>query len=279
MSRYMLTEKRPHGTSAFHLTAETEEELREVSPWHFDPEKEWGKPVERATIIYAHADDETIFAGGLMLAFPEWQWTLLRMTGNNDAAREREHERAVEMFKAEGVNIVEAHCFNGVDEWLPWIGRVHWSMALAKARGNPDVVFTHGFRGEYGHPHHTALHHIVNTLYDNVWHFFHPSGLEHEPQLLMGRVHVVPTDERKKRIMTTAYPTQWEASTTARPNSWRRSSRASRSISHDEWLRLGTRSGHVRGAARRGRGRAWLLPWRLAARLAQGVRSVAHGLR
>jgi hypothetical protein len=89
-----------------------------------------------------------------MLAFPEWQWTLLRMTGNNDAAREREHERAVEMFKAEGVNIVEAHCFNGVDEWLPWIGRVHWSMALAKARGNPDVVFTHGFRGEYGHPHH-----------------------------------------------------------------------------------------------------------------------------
>jgi hypothetical protein len=26
----------------------------------------------------------------------------------------------------------------------------------------------------------------------------------------MGRVHVVPTDERKKRIMTTAYPTQWE---------------------------------------------------------------------
>lgn len=189
----------------------------EQSPWHFAPDEESGKPVERATLIYAHADDETIFAGGLLLAHPEWEWTLLRMTGNNDATREQEHADAIEMYRAEGVNIMQTHCFDGLDEWLTWLGRAHWSMAVARMRGNPDVVFTHGMRGEYGHPHHIALHHIVHTLYDNVWYFFHPSGMQHEPQLLMGRVNVVPTDERKRKIMETAYKGQWPMLSTAAP--------------------------------------------------------------
>jgi len=210
----MLTEKRPYQTDAYNVL--NDPEAAKASPWHFAPDDEWGKPVESATLIYAHPDDETIFAGGLLLAYPEWNWTLLRMVGANDQKRERDHEKALDLYRAEGVNI-QAHCFNGVDEWLNWIGRVHWSMALAKVRGATDVVFTHGYRGEYGHPHHTALHHIVNTLYDNVWHFFHPSGREQEPQLLMGRVNVIPTDERKRRIMESAYPEMLVALTNADP--------------------------------------------------------------
>jgi LmbE family N-acetylglucosaminyl deacetylase len=203
-----------HDTLTF--TPTTSPDDAKDSPWHFAPDEEWGRPVERATLIYAHPDDETIFAGGLMLAYPEWEWTLLRMTGANDPEREENHAHALDLFRAEGVN-VKAHCFNGTDEWLNWIGRTQWAAALAQARGNPDVVFTHGLRGEYGHPHHIALHHIVNTLYDNVWHFFHPSHRPEEPQLLMGRVNIVPTDERKLRIMKQAYPHMFEALTNADP--------------------------------------------------------------
>lgn len=191
-----------HDTLTFHPTNNPDD--AKESPWHFAPDEERGRPVESATLIYAHPDDETIFAGGLMLAHPDWKWTLLRMTGGNDPAREKSHARALDLYRKEGLNI-QAHCFNGTDEWLNWIGRAHWAAALAQTRGKADVVFTHGFRGEYGHPHHIALHHIVHTLYDNVWNFFHPSHRPEEPQLLMGRVNVVPTDARKLAIMEDAY--------------------------------------------------------------------------
>lgn len=209
---YALTTQAPYGCAQVYTPVSNPG----ASPWCHFPET---KPVERATIIYAHPDDETIFTAGLMLAYPEWEWTLIRFVGDADPAnaRETDHARAIELFRDAGVNIVTAVCVGAPDKDLDWTERTEWAASLARIHGRPDVVFTHGYRGEYGHPHHTAIHAIVHTLYDNVWDIFHPSDLPEEPQLVRGRVHVVPTDERKRAIMEQAYPDMLNALTNAAP--------------------------------------------------------------
>jgi LmbE family N-acetylglucosaminyl deacetylase len=179
-----------------------------LSPWSHTPE---ARPVEHAYLVYAHPDDETIFAGGLMLAYPSWQWTLVRFVHGGEK-RDRDHARAVELFAQEGVQFADVRCLHMDDSWLTWRDRRRWREALLDAiPEEPDVVITHGVRGEYGHPHHISIHHQVHTLFDNVWNFYHPSGLSEEPQLIMGRVHRIPTDSRKAWIMARAYPEMMEA--------------------------------------------------------------------
>lgn len=185
-------------------------------------ESPWA-PVEQpdALLVYAHPDDEILFAGGLMLAYPDWRWSLVRCVhGGNERAVD--HSRAVELLCRAGVNIRNTYCLYAGDDWVDAAERRDWYRMLAEAVGvcfpPPDVVFTHGFRGEYGHPHHIAVHHIVHTLFDNVWDFYNVCGRVNEPQLIRGRVHVVPTDERKLDIMRQAYPAMLEALGSADPD-------------------------------------------------------------
>lgn len=155
----------------------------------------------KALLLVAHPDDETIFAGGLMLARPEWEWHIICMTGV--AERRAQFDRAVDDFRNCGVNITFTRNHEFIDRYRPGDRRL-WLAALAKEDCvSWDIVLTHGARGEYGHHHHMWLNHIAHLLYENVWDFFAPRS----PvlQLAKTRTMSVPTDARKASIFDGAY--------------------------------------------------------------------------
>lgn len=184
----------------------------DVSLWHA---VEGRQP--KALLLYAHPDDEVLFAAGLMLSYPEWEWHLVRFVhGGNERAVD--HATAVDLLVDHGVNVWYTRCLWRDDEYLDAAAKRSW---YAKASGldfDPDVVFTHGFRGEYGHQHHTVVHLIAHLLWDNVWDFYNVRADPNEPQLMRGRVHVVPTGPAKKEIMDEAYPAMVEAIRQADPD-------------------------------------------------------------
>lgn len=108
-----------------------------------------------ALILHAHPDDELLFAGQLMLSRPDWQWTTVSLTGGERADR------------YPGITLGHR------DEWriltIPEFAQ--WRQSVADLALSPDVVFTHNLLGEYGHPHHMAVHRIAHELYANVWDF------------------------------------------------------------------------------------------------------------
>lgn len=156
-------------------------------------------------LLYAHPDDETIFAGGLMLKYPHWNWNLICAV-DAGVSRMVEHEYALDSYRAAGVNIVEAGDLGRADRYETPDPR-DWLDAVRRATSHiaPDAVFTHGFRGEYGHHHHIWLNQIASVLYENVWDFFNPCW--RVKQLAKTHVREVPTDSRKRAIFESAYAT------------------------------------------------------------------------
>jgi LmbE family N-acetylglucosaminyl deacetylase len=153
-------------------------------------------------LLVAHPDDETLFAGGLMLAHPSWEWHVVCMTGVQE--RRAQFDTAMECFRREGVNIASTRNHEFEDRYRPADRRL-WLAALAKEDTSSwDIVFTHGYRGEYGHHHHVWLNLIAHLLYVNVWDFWQPE-VERLPQLLKTLTVAIPSDSRKAAIFTHAY--------------------------------------------------------------------------
>lgn len=161
----------------------------------------WPQERKKALLLVAHPDDEALFAGGLLLHYPEWEWHLVCMTGTEE--RRAQFNAAVEMYRREGTNIasVRNHEF---EDRLRMADRRLWLAALAKEDCTSwDIVFTHGARGEYGHHHHIWLNAIASLIYENVWDFLSPCW--RVKQLRKTLVHEVPTDARKAAIFRAAY--------------------------------------------------------------------------
>ena len=126
-----------------------------------------------ALILTAHPDDETIFAGGLLLTYPRWNWQIICVTTPSEQ-RKQEFKNVVAAFQQEGVNIHNPLILDKYDqdqqllsdgEYKDWLG------SIRKLGLNPDIVFTHNSVGEYGHPQHKALNKIAHSLYRDVWNF------------------------------------------------------------------------------------------------------------
>jgi LmbE family N-acetylglucosaminyl deacetylase len=56
----------------------------------------------RCAVIVAHPDDETLWAGGLMLMHPEVKWTVVTICRRSDADRASRFFKALEEFNAAG---------------------------------------------------------------------------------------------------------------------------------------------------------------------------------
>jgi LmbE family N-acetylglucosaminyl deacetylase len=56
----------------------------------------------RALVIVAHPDDETLWAGGLMLMCPSWRWTVLSLCRGSDRDRRRKFFKAMTHLDAAG---------------------------------------------------------------------------------------------------------------------------------------------------------------------------------
>ena len=57
----------------------------------------------KAVIIVAHPDDETIWAGGLVLSHPDWDWTVLSLCRADDTNRCPKFYVVCKILRANGI--------------------------------------------------------------------------------------------------------------------------------------------------------------------------------
>jgi len=90
-----------------------------------------------------------------MLAHSDWEWTTVSLTGGPRRAR------------------YPGICLGFPDEWrILSVAEYHeWRAAVAALHLEPDVTISHNMLGEYGHPHHMAVHRIAHELFAPVWDF------------------------------------------------------------------------------------------------------------
>jgi len=127
----------------------------------------------RALLIVAHPDDETIFAGGLILTSIDTDWTIIACIIEKPE-REEEFQCACNFLEEKSNNritpIVLSHGTPKTEEKL--------CNELRKITNGYDIVFTHNYKGEYEgqydpNHHHIMVHRcVVNTIaHPNTWLF------------------------------------------------------------------------------------------------------------
>lgn len=145
-----------------------------------------GSPV-KALVLVAHPDDELLFAGQLMLDHPEWNWTQVCLTNGRPFP---------------GVTLGFA------DEWRI-LHRTEYEAWRAGVDGlglAPDLVVTHNRMGEYGHPHHMAVHAIAHELFPRVWDFYTDAPSSVGPQAIGEQTWAVPVGFAKRERFEATYP-------------------------------------------------------------------------
>lgn len=112
--------------------------------------------MKKATVIVAHPDDETLWAGGTMLSHPEWKWRIFTLTRRNDPDRSAKFRKVLSFYGASG-NMGELHDGPEQEPFDPAELRQAILELLGEDRSQ-DVLLTHGPEGEYTrHVHHEAV--------------------------------------------------------------------------------------------------------------------------
>ena len=181
---------------------------------------DWNLPsIEKvkALLLVAHPDDETIFCGGTMLTYPEWEWIVVCVTEGGGNAPREEFENAIKYFKNEKVNVA-SYCWlgqrklrKGMTDKEKLALKLEWKNLIQKQSFSPNIVFSHNEQGEYGNEDHKLLNKISNELFSNTWEFICP-GATNCSQPYRSRVNAVPLIkeiiERKTKIFNHCYQTQ-----------------------------------------------------------------------
>lgn len=148
------------------------EEMSKGPLWLFDI------PKPSALLVVAHPDDETIFAGGLILCSRETRWTVVCCINEGDQTRQDEFLCACEFLAQKAGNPIEPILLGLVPKHDGHIEHFALAKALKPYATGYDIVLTHNSQGEYGHEHHKLVHRCVIESINNpnTWVFISPGS-------------------------------------------------------------------------------------------------------
>lgn len=120
--------------------------------------------VKNCAVIVAHPDDETLWAGGIILANPQIDWTILTLCRKSDSDRSKRFFRALECLGASG-RMADLDDGPRQKPLKPEKLRKTITNLLGTNRSF-DLVITHGTKGEYTkHIRHEETARAVLTLW------------------------------------------------------------------------------------------------------------------
>lgn len=122
-------------------------------------------------LVTAHPDDETIFAGGTILALQNCIWHILCATYGKGEDRSRETTNAIEMYRQHSV-LVNVDFLGHKDDMQDKLGGIDVEKLYEQVkefRDWPDTVISHNRFGEYGHKAHIAVHNAVRKVFPLAW--------------------------------------------------------------------------------------------------------------
>jgi LmbE family N-acetylglucosaminyl deacetylase len=103
-------------------------------------------PRQRAAVVIAHPDDETLWCGGYILAHPEFDWQIVTLCRASDPDRAPKFRQVLEQLGAVG----EMADLDDEPAQVPLpIELVQETIARLLAKSSYSLILTHGPRGEY----------------------------------------------------------------------------------------------------------------------------------
>lgn len=183
----------------------------------------------RVAVVVAHPDDEILWAGGLILMHPGWDWFIGAACRASDGDRAPRFRQVLERLGASGRH---GDLDDGPAQDPRPDGEVQAVVAGLLPAGRFDLVVTHGPRGEYTrHRRHEEVCRAVVALWaagrlaaDKVCMFaYEDGGRAYLPRAVAGAHVQLPLSvdvwQRKHRLVTGEYgfaAESWEARVTPR---------------------------------------------------------------
>jgi len=183
----------------------------------------------KCAVIVAHPDDETLWAGGTILMYPESEWTIATLCRKSDRDRAPRFFRAIEKLNAAGT----MGDLDDGPEQNPLTSRDVQHEILQRLPSNRyDLIITHDLNGEYTrHLRHEETARAVMALWKSerlsagqIWRFaYEDDDRKHLPRAIEDAdTHVRLPEEiwqKKYDIITNIYgfrADSFEARTTPR---------------------------------------------------------------
>jgi len=193
------------------------------------------KDNSECAVIVAHPDDETLWAGGLMLMHPKVKWTVVTLCRKSDPDRAPRFFKALERLRAGGFM---ADLDDGPEQTPLDSGQVQKTIEKLLPSKKFDIIITHSTSGEYTrHLRHEETAKAVLALWnsdrlfaDELWTFAYEDGnRRYFPRAIKDADLLVGLNEeiwrKKYDIITRTYGfdrESFEAKTTPKEEAFRR---------------------------------------------------------
>jgi len=186
-------------------------------------------------VAVAHPDDETLWAGGLIMLHPEWSWTIVSLCRKNDPDRAPKFCKALTRLNAVGAigDLDDGPDQNPLDPQT--VERMILDLLPKKKF---DLILTHSTKGEYTrHRRHEETGKALLSLWKkdeiicgDLWMFAYEDDVGRKlPQAMPDADEtVILTDEifeKKKSLLIETYgfaENSWETRTTPRTEAFNR---------------------------------------------------------